>query len=255
MKPFPFPKTLFAAALFMAVRAAGHAESTDDLLKKGDVFDRKFQAAEALKWYQEAEKLEPKNTEIILRIARQYRHLMQDAADKSEKLRLGGLGLDYAQRAAALSPNDCEAQLSVAISYGKMLPIESKKDQVAASPRIKVAVDKAIQLDPQNDLAWHLLGRWHRVLAEVGGVKRALAGVIYGDLPKGSNETAAQCLEKAVALNPRRLMHYIELGRIYAQQGRNEEARRMLTKGLSMPDVEKDDPEAKVRGREVLAKL
>lgn len=231
------------------------AESTEELLKKGDAFDRKFQPGEALKFYLPAEKQEPTNPEVLLRIARQYRHLMQDAPVKEEKLRLGNIGLTYAQRAAALAPNDCEAQLSVAISYGKMLPVEGTKAQVDASPRIKASVDKALALDPTNDLAWHLLGRWHRVLADVGGVKRALAGVIYGDLPKGSNETAAKCLEKAVALNPRRLMHYIELGRIYAQQGRNDDARKMLAKGLSMPDVEKDDPEAKQRGRELLAKL
>ena len=50
-------------------------------------------------------------------------------------------------------------------------------------------------------------------------------------------------------------MHYIELGRIYAQMGRKEEAREYINKGLAMPDAEKDDPEAKQRGRETLAKL
>jgi hypothetical protein len=50
-------------------------------------------------------------------------------------------------------------------------------------------------------------------------------------------------------------MHYIELGRVYAQMGRTEEARRFITKGLAMPDTEKDDPETKRQGQEVLAKL
>jgi hypothetical protein len=50
-------------------------------------------------------------------------------------------------------------------------------------------------------------------------------------------------------------MHYIELGRVYAQMGRTEEARRLITKGLAMQDTEKDDSETKRQGQEVLAKL
>ena len=50
-------------------------------------------------------------------------------------------------------------------------------------------------------------------------------------------------------------MHYIELGQTYAQMGKTADARRLIAKGLAMPDVEKDDPEIKRRGRETLAKL
>ena len=50
-------------------------------------------------------------------------------------------------------------------------------------------------------------------------------------------------------------MHYIELGQTYAQMGKTADARRLIAEGLAMPDVEKDDPEIKRRGRETLAKL
>ena len=66
----------------------------------------------------------------------------------------------------------------------------------------------------------------------------------YGK-PSTTNEAAAKCLQKAIALRPTRLMHYIELGRVYAQMGRKEEARRLINKGLAMLNVEKDDPEMK----------
>jgi tetratricopeptide (TPR) repeat protein len=243
------------AAALLLLGATAAAATVEELLHEGDVHDQKFEAGEALKLYLAAEKLERDNVAVLLRIARQYRHLMADASAKGEKLRLGRLALGYAQRAAALAPNDAEAQLSAGITYGKMLPFMGAKEQVDASPRIKRAVDKTLRLDPRNDYAWHILGRWHRVLADIGGVKRALAGAIYGGLPKGSNEEAAKCLEKAIALNPKRLMHYIELGRVYAQMGRKEEARKIINKGLAMPNVDKDDAEAKVRGREALAKL
>lgn len=253
-----FPSFLRAISTATALSVSGiafGAESADELIKMGEPHDQRLQAGEALKYYLPAEKLEPKNAEVLVRIARQYRHLMADARAEKEKLRLGNIALDYSRRAAALGPDSSEAQLSVGITYGKMLPLLSTKEQVAASPRIKHSAEKAIQLDPRNDLAWHILGRWHRALAELSPVKRALAPLIYGKLPKGTNEEAVKYLSKAAALNPGRLIHHIELGRAYAQMGREAEARRHLSKGLSMPSVEKDDHETKQRGREVLAKL
>ncbi len=241
--------------VFVLTGTAALGQSIDELRARGAAFDQRFEANEALKYYLPAEKLDPKDARTLVAIARQYRYLLADATGKAEKLRLGRIALDYSQRAAALAPNDAEAQLSVGITYGKMLPFLSSKDQVDASPRIKKSVDAALRLDARNDVAWHILGRWHRVLADVSGLKRMLAGAIYGSLPQGSNEAAAKALEKAIALNPNRLMHYIELGRVYAQMGRKDDARKFLNKGLSMPNLEKDDPDTKARGREALEKL
>ena len=213
-----FLLNIFSAALALALAGTGTgAESAGELIRKGDVFYAKLQATEALKYYLPAEKLDPNNVRLLVRIAREYRHLMSDATAATEKLQLGITAVDYAQRAVALAPNDPETQLALAISYGKMLPIEGTKQRIANSRRIKIAVDKVIALDPTNDLAWHVLGRWYLALAEVSTVKRVLAQVAYGKLPSAKYEDAERCFEKAIALNTNRLMHYIELGRTCAR--------------------------------------
>jgi tetratricopeptide (TPR) repeat protein len=245
---------LLCAVLCLSGGAA-RAEDTDALIAKGDQFDKQLQAKEALEVYLPANKLEPDNVKLLVCIARQYRHLMSDASSKQEKLRLGNISLEFANRAANLAPNNAEAQLSPAISYGKMLPYMGSKDQFNASSRIKAAVDRTLQLDPTNDNAWHILGRWNRVLANINVVKRVMAKALYGDLPVTTNEAAEKCLLKAIEINPNRLMHYIELGRIYAQMGRKEEARKFILKGLAMPNKEKDDPEMKEVGQQMLQKL
>jgi len=170
--------------------AAARAEDAGALIAKGDQFDKQFQAKEALEVFLPANKLEPDNVYVLICIARQYRHLMSDTSSKQEKLRLGNISLEYANRAATLAPKNAEAQLSSAISYGKMLPYMGSKDQVNVSPKIKAAVDRTLQLDPTNDIAWHMLGRWNRVLANVSGLKRVLAKTFYGDLPATTNEAA-----------------------------------------------------------------
>lgn len=244
-----------ALALTGTGKGADPAESGRELIQKGDVFYDKQQAAEALEYYLPAEKLEPNNVRLLVRIAREYRHLMSDATNASAKLQLGSTAVDYAQRAAGLAPNNPEAQLAVAISYGKMLPIEGTKQRIAYSRLIKVAVDKVIALDPTNDLAWHILGRWNLSLAEISSVKRVFAQVAYSKLPPATYGDAVRCFEKAIALNPNRLMHYIELGRTYSQMGRDADARTFITRGLGMAETEKDDPETKNLGRQILKKL
>jgi tetratricopeptide (TPR) repeat protein len=247
--------TLLAGHTYLQAQAQAPAQGTDELIAKGDVYDATFEANRALNFYLQAAKLDPDNVPLLLRIARQYRYLLSAAKSSDEKLKYGNTALGYGLRAAKLAPHNSEAQLSPAITYGKMLPFQSSKVQVEVTPLIKAAADKAIRLDPRNDTAWHVLGRWHQVLANIGALKRALGGLIYGKLPVTTNEAAIKCFNQAIAINPRRLRHYIELGRTYADMGSNTEARRYIEKGLAMPDKEHDDPEVKAKGRETLSKL
>ena len=246
-KVFPVLLALLSAT------GALRAESASFLIGQGDLFDANMQANQALKYYLLAEKLDPNNARLLAHISREYRRLMD--ATEGEKVRLGAIAVDYANRATALAPEDPEAQLAVAISYGKLQSFEGNRQRFEAVHIIKDAVDKVIELDPLNDLAWHVLGRWYKGLVEVDAFNRALAQAAFGGLPAATYEEAATCFEKAIQLNPKRSIHYIELGSVYAHMGRKDEARRLITKGLVMPDTEKEDPETRREGEELRDKL
>lgn len=251
-----FSSRVFALSLsLMTPCVTCLGDSTGDLIKQGDLHDQKLEATEALKFYQQAEKIEADNVDLLLRIARQYRHLMQDESNQSKKMKLGGIAKDYAMRAATLNPKESEAHLSIAISHAKMVPLLGNKERMESSRQIKIEVDKAIKLDPSSDLAWHILGCWHQKLADIGLIKRTMAMVVYEGLPPAKNEDAVKCFEKAIKLNPNRLIHYIELGRTYAQMGDATKAREYIDRGLLMPEVGKDDPASKENGRKTLLAL
>ena len=233
----------------------GIAGEADELIRAGDAYDKKLESKAALEKYLPAEKLEPANAALLLRIARQYRHESQDAGGAAEKARLSALGLSYAQRAVALKPDDAEAHLSMAIGYAKSLPTLSSKEKMNTLRVVKASVDRSISLDPKQDLAWYILGCWNQRVSELGGFKRTMAQMAYGGLPPADTQTAITCFQKAIALNPDRLIHYIELGRTHAQCGNEAEARKYIQKGLSMTNTGKDDEEAKQRGRTTLAEL
>ena len=205
-----FFKAFPAIATLLLTAAALHAEPADELIAKGDFYYINLQAAEALKYYLPAERLDPNNVRLLVRISREYRHLMSDATKPEEMLRLGGTAVDYAKRAVVFDPEDPEAQLAVAISYGKLQPLEDNREKIEALYIIKNAADKAIKLNPRSDLGWHVLGRWHEGLADLNAFQRAMAQVVYGkQLPDSTYEEAVSCFEKAIELNPNRLMHYI----------------------------------------------
>ena len=138
--------TIMASAQTYTQQRLGNLElraaPADELIAMGDTFYAKLQATEALKCYLLAGKLEPNNVRLLEHISREYRHLMSDATSAQEKLSLGSTAVNYARRAVAINPNDPEAQLAVAISYGKLEPLETNRQKFDAVHIIKDAVER-----------------------------------------------------------------------------------------------------------------
>jgi len=244
-----------ALILCLAAWLLNAQANVTDLVREGDRFDQQFKPAEALKYYLPAEKLAPNDASLLVKIARQYVFRMDDLKSTTDKLGSAKTALAYAERAVKASPGNSDAHLSIAIVYGKMTPLLGNKQKIEVSKKIKDSAEKAAKLNPRDDYAWHLLGRWHQALAGMSSLTRGIAQLVYGSLPAASNEDAVTYFNKAIALNPNRLIHHIELGRTYAQMGKAAEAKASINKGLAMPNKEKDDAETKRRGRETLESL
>lgn len=243
------------ALLFLAIPTMAWSQSVPDLIRKTDALDAKNRNAEALVVIQQADQLSPGNAEILYRLAKQKAQLMLDAKSSAERKQLGSEALDAAQRAVAADPKSAETHLSLAIVYGRIAQDESARRKVELSRLIRDEAEIAAKLDPREDYAWHVLGRWNYEMANFNAVLKALAQAIYGKFPDASNEKAVEYLEKSVALRPDRVVHQIELGRAYLAIGEKDKARAALEKGLSLPSVAKDDNETKERGRKALSQL
>lgn len=256
MKNPVFIKALaLALSLVLPCGVASAATTVPELIKEGDVHDQSFRPKEALKSYLPAEKMDPDNVGLLLRIARQYRHEMADTGATKDKVLYSTTALKYAQRAVALDPDNAEAHLSVAICHAKALELYSNKEKMAALRQVKASTDKSLALDSKNDVAWYILGRWHEKVSELSTLKRKVAEMAYGGLPPASNEDAAKCFRKAISINPNRSPYNIDLGITYAAMGNRTDAKTHIERGLAMPNTGKDDPETKKRGRDLLATL
>jgi tetratricopeptide (TPR) repeat protein len=224
-------------------------------MAQGDAADDQLKTAEALAAYLEAENLGGKSSEVFRKISRELALSMVDTKDKDEQRSLGEKSLEYSKRAVEVDPNDASSELGLAICYGRVAPYLDNKTKIAYSKLVKEHADKALKLDPSLDYGYHLLGAWNYEFATLNPVLRAIAKLIYGELPAASYEDAAKSFKKAIELAPQRVAHHIELGRTYAAMGQKDLARTELNKGLALPSREKDDAGTKERGREALKKL
>jgi tetratricopeptide (TPR) repeat protein len=211
--------SLLLAAVFASQSLAEDARVTA-LIQQGDAEDAKHQPRVALVSLLQAEEIEPANAGVLLRISKQYGDLIDETKVKDEAKVFAEKALDYGRRANALDVKSAKAHLNLAICYGKMTDFVSNKVKMEYAKLIHDEAQRSIDLDPTDDFAWHVMGRWHFGVANLNGILRALAGFVYGGLPPASNDDAARCLKKAVEIAPQRMMHHAELAKVYAAMGK-----------------------------------
>jgi hypothetical protein len=247
---------LLAALAFVVVLSYG--QTATDEIKMGDEAYAQLDDQAALGHYLEAVKLEPENYEALWKASRAYVDLADviPLTDKAAKQRQAKMYIDataLARRAIAANPNDTWGHFQFAAAYGKRLLLLGNKEQIDGSRQIKAEIDKAIELDPHNDLAYHALGRWHRRIAEIGGAKRFFGSILYGSIPKGSFEESEKWLKKAIELKPEFVNHHFELGMTYEDMKKYDLAAEEFQKAIDLPKTTSKDDFLKKEAQSELA--
>jgi tetratricopeptide (TPR) repeat protein len=234
-------KALAVLPLLFALQALAEDPRVTVLVKQGDVAEQQGNSRAALVALRAAEDIEPNNLGVLLRISKQYGDLVSETKPEQNAKRLAERALEYGNRALAIDRKSAKAHLNVAISYGHLTDFVGNKTKLEYSKIIRDETLKSIELDPTDDFAWHVLGRWHAGVANVSGVLRALASIVYGGMPKASNEEAAKYLKKAAELAPQRMMHHAELARVYQLLGKNDLALQSWQNTLGIRAVDGED--------------
>jgi tetratricopeptide (TPR) repeat protein len=229
----------------LAAFAAGQLLAEDPrvsmLIQQGDASDARRESKAALAALQQAEAIEPQNFGVVLRISKQYTDLIDAAKSKDDAKVFAEKALDYAKRAVALDANSAKAHLNLSICYGKMTDFVGNKMKMEYAKFIRDEAQRSIDLDPKDDYAWHVLGRWHSGVANLNGVLKALAGLVYGGLPPASNDEAVKCFKKAIEIAPQRMMHHAELAHAYRDAGHPDKAAQVWQNVLGIRAVDAQD--------------
>ncbi len=253
-------KILFVFAVAALLAGPALAQTAAEHISEGDAAYSRFDDQAALAHYQAALALEPANYAALWKASRALVDIADviPAADKDVEERQKKMYTDavaLARKAVAADPNDTWGHFQLAASNGKRLLLLGKKEQIAASKEVKAEIDKALELDPTNHLAYHALGRWHRRMDEIGGAKRFFGGIIYGSIPKGSYAESEKNLRKAIELHPEYVNHYLELGRTLVALKKYDEAAQSFQKAIDLPKTTSKDDVLKAEAKTELAKL
>ena len=166
-----------------------------------------------------------------------------DSVPSRERDSLYALAEAYARRAVAANPTDAEGHFALAVAIGRAALTQSKKERVRSAVEIRKEALETIRLDSNHDGGYHVLGRWNAEVMRLSSMQRFFAKAFLGGvaLGKASWDEAIRNLEKAVALNPQRIYHRLDLARIYVDRRRYADARAQLEQIASLPLLDHGD--------------
>ncbi len=197
----------------------------------------------------------PSSVELLWRLSRVEVDLGEDRAAREDQERHYRESLGYAREAIAADSTSSNAWMSEAIAAGRVALISDTRRKIELSRLVKNSVDRAIELDPSNDIAYHVRGRWHYEVSSLGFFTNAIVRVVYGGLPDASYEQAAEDLRRALELK-NWMGHRLELGRTYIALDKEEAAREQLQEVLTMDNpYDADTEEYRRDARELLAAI
>lgn len=208
--------------------------------------DKAFSALDydgAEKLYAELIGEAPSNAALCWKIARLNIAIAESFGKKETARRMPyyNKAVEYGKKAVELDPRSAEAHTWYAAALAVKADKIGAKEKLNRAAEIKRELDRAVELNPNNDVAWSLLGSYYRQLSKIGWVKRLIGGTFVGKVPKGNPQAAEQALKKAISLNPRVIRHYHELGLLYLDLDRRQEALQALQTALRKPVLMKSD--------------
>jgi tetratricopeptide (TPR) repeat protein len=239
----------FVLLLLLALQT--QAESFTNLLSQSVIAENKSDTTGAFKILSEAEPLTT-NCADLCALTKRYCDLMHDTDSPELQKTLAEKALTCARRAVQADPKSATAHLCVAVGYVKNFPYADNRTKVEWSKGIKTECETAIALDPKQDVGYYLLGRWNFGVANMNFIYKGLVKIIYGGLPEASDEAAIENFKKAIALNPNRIIHHAELGKVYVATDQNELARAEFKKCANLKPMDRDDADAQREAAKLL---
>jgi tetratricopeptide (TPR) repeat protein len=231
--------TAAICSLFFAI--AAESQDISPLIRKADQLDAQERTDDAIEVLKQAEKISPNNPILLIKLSQDYSDKLDEAKDRSQKLAFAKLSLEYARKAVHEAPNNAEAHVCLSIAYGKMTDFTDNKTKMDYSKIVKSEAEKAVELNPKNDMALLILARWNFDMATLNPILKAIAQTMYGQLPPASKDLAIEYFQKAVAAAPEKIIHHAEYAQALEAMGKTKEARVEWLKVKQLKPTDAED--------------
>ena len=242
-----------AAALLVPTANAQPVSSVIQLAER----DRAARnSSAALGRYERALTGEPANYDLLWRASLEASELGESAPDRTQRATLNTKAEGYARRAIVANAGGADGHFVLAVALGRTALSVGVRERVKYAAEIRSAALATIAIDPRHAGALHVLGVWHAEVMRLNSFARFAARNLLGGkvFDQASWPEATRYMEAAVAADPERITHRLDLAAIYADTGNKPRARATCDGVRTMPVVEYNDPLYKQQCEQLLAR-
>jgi tetratricopeptide (TPR) repeat protein len=164
-----------------------------------------------------------------------------DPDESAKRIPYYAKAVEYARKSVELDNNNANAHTWLAAALALKADKIGSKEKVKRAEEIKQELNRALELNPHDDVAWSMLGSYNYEVSKIGWFSRMVGNAFIGGMPQGNRDEAEKDFKKAIGLNPRVIRHYHELAILYIDEGRKQEALNILKIAESKPVLMKSD--------------
>ncbi len=214
------------------------ANNFEDYIEQGDEYFSSFDNHSALNSYLDAYKIEPDNYEILYRLARSYNDLGEEYHEyrkKDSSEIMIKKAIDFSKKLKNNFPDSAAAYAYLAMSYGNDALYEGGKEKIKLAYKIEENAKKSLQINPDQYLAYVILGIYYRQIADFSWFERMFANTFFGDVPDGTFEQSVEMFKKALDVKPRTIVASFQLALTYSFMGETEKEKKLLKELITYP--------------------
>ena len=222
---------------------AALAQSPADLTAAGDRESAARQPAKALPLYERAIQADPRHFAALWKASRELVDLGEFETNVETRTALYARAVAYAKRAVALNENDADGHFELARAIGRTALAVGPRERTKYGVGVRTEAMRALALAPRHPGALHVMGVWNAEIMRLNGLARVVARTFLGGqiFETASWAEATRYMELSVAIEPQRLVHRLDLARVYRDQDRRADARAAYAAALAAPLTDPND--------------
>jgi tetratricopeptide (TPR) repeat protein len=243
MKPFVF------FALILIPFASLFASPVTEAISLGDSLYEANDYPGSISAYQKGLAIDSLSPEVNWKLARSL-NIQAELEPKDKQLAIYERAAIISQRCISGDSLLAEGHFQLARAQGRVALFKGVFKSVSLAKQVKREADKTLVLDPKHDGAYHILGRWHREVAQKPKFLRSAIGLGEADKKKG-----LECFRKAIELNPNYINHHLEYGISLMDSDQKDQAKAQFELCQTLPASRPLDLKYQNEAKEYLARL
>ena len=243
-------------ALPLTTRAAVAQDAIAAVIQHAERDRAAMNPAAALAKYESALATSPGSYELLWRASREGVDLGEAATTAARRTEYFAKAEAYARRAVSANNAGADGHFMLSVALGRTAQGLGARERVRYATEVRNEALAAVKLDATHAGALHVLGVWNAEIMRLGGLTRFGARTFLGAkvFDQASWPEAIRYLEAAVASDPGRITHRLDLAAVYADAGFKPKAKSTCEAVRQMPVVEFNDARYKTQCQQIIAK-